>query len=508
MSMLRALAMVGSAGLAGYQKGMDDKKEQEDRDEERVWRKEQRDRQRKDWAEQDAEKQRIANAAQDVAPVEVKQDRPETMDNRDVGQAGEQALPTAGYDVQGTRYIDRAKAAEGAAKANTPQAKTQRMAAAMQQRSPERAMQLIASARQAEASDMQIERGKIELANEKFESDLNSARTPEALADLISQSQGDNENGAVKVKIIPSADGKGLAMVRVNVDGTVSPAGRTFANLDELKMEMSRRVTPAQRLAHYEGARRYEEELKLKKEAEARRAKTETRMAVAQERTAAAAEAKRAPATVTPDSTFDVKTATIEAQNRIKAMRDERAASGKPMSAQEEAVELQNTIAAYKAVHTQRFIAGAIGSALTKAASDPKAYASEYEAALAMGATPAALTAMGHKPPPGLAAPGAAAPAPAAAATPARPAPGPAAAPAPAAQAQEVPEGATLDAARQRKQAARQTLAAYGSVQRQKDPQGFARAQAELAAASAEADAAEQAWNKVATRMMMVQQGR
>jgi hypothetical protein len=508
MSMLRVLSMVGSAGLSGYQRGMDEKKAREEQDEERAWKREQRDRQRKEWADADTEKQRIANAGRDVEAVEVKETRPDTMDNSDVGQPGEAPLPTAGYDVQGKRYADRAAAGAAAAAANTPQAKATRMAGALQQRSPERAMAYSASARQAEAAELQITEAKQRAADAEWERGLSKVKDENQLADFLSSSHGDMQGGAIRTTAVRSADGKTFTFNRVNEDGTTTPMTKPFASLDEARMELSRRITPEQRLAHAEGIRRYNEELKLKQEAEARRGKHEDRMLANSDRMVQLA-ARRgaggdgAATALTPDATFDLKTATAEAQNRIKAMRDERAASGKPMTAKEEAIELQNTIAAYRQVHTNRFIEASINSALTKAASDPQAYAAEYQAALGLGATPQSLAAMGHK------APGGQAAAPVGAARPAAPqtamqraqAPAVTATP-PAAGAQELPEGVALDAARQRLEAARVALHGYGLAQRQKDPQGFQQAQAAYAAAQTEAAAAKQAWEQVATRMM------
>lgn len=509
MSMLRALSMVGSAGLSGYQRGIDEKKADAERDEDRKWRQEQRDRQRKEWADADAEKQRIADAAQDVQPVEIKETRPDTMDDRDVGQAGEAPLPTAGYDVQGKRYAEQAAAATAATAANAPQAKATRMASALQLRSPERAMAYTASARQAEAADLQINEAKQRAADAEWERGLSRVKDENQLAEFLSGSHGDMQGGKVRTTAVRSADGKTFTFNRVNEDGTTTPMTKPFASLDEARMELSRRVTPEQRLAHAEGVRRYNEELQLKKDAEARRVKHEERMLANSNRMVELA-AKRGAAgdgggaALTPDATFDLKTATTEAQNRIKAMRDERAAQGKPMTAQEEAIELQNTIAAYREVHTNRFIRNSINSALTKAAGDPQAYAAEYQAALSLGATPASLAALGHKAPGGsAAAPAAQKPAQAAPQTAMQRAQAPAmaASPAPAGQ-QDLPEGIALDAARQRLEAASAALQRYGLVQRQKDPQGFQAAQAAYAAAQTEAATAKQAWEQAATRMM------
>ena len=408
MSMLRALAAVGGAAALGYQQGADEKRRREQQDEDRAWQTEQRARQRKDWAEADAEKERLAAASQDVKPTEVKADKPDTMDNRDVGQAGEAPLPTAGYDVQGQRYAGRAEAEAAAGKENTEEGRSTRMARALEARSPERAAQLRAATRQGKAADLSIAEATQRQADAKWERDLGGVTTPDELASLLSASHGDMEQGKVQLKAVPNADGKTFDIHRVGDNGQTFPSGNKFASLDEARMLLSRRVTPEQRLAHYEGIRRYEEQLKLAKQTQDRADKAEERRA-GHERRMEGLMSQRingaAPQALTPDATFDLKTATAEAQARIKAIRDERAAAGKPMTAQEEAVELQNTIAAYKQVHTQRFVQGAITSALTRAKADPQAYAAEYRVALAGGATPDVLAGMGF-PAPGGALPG------------------------------------------------------------------------------------------------------
>lgn len=429
MSMLRALAAVGGAAAVGYQQGTENLRKRKQEDEDRAWQNEQRDRQRKEWGDADAEKQRVANAAQDVAPVEIKETKPDTMDNRDVGQPGEQALPTAGYDVQGQRFTDQAQATKAAAAQNTDQGRATRMAKALDARSPERAMQLRSAARQGEAADLQIGEARQKAADTQWDRDLAGVSSLDDLSKLLSDSHGDMTSGKTRVKALPNADGKTFDLHRVNPDGSTTPSGNSFANLDEARMMLSKRVTPEQRLAHYEGIRRYNETLKLHQDEAQARLKHQDRMASIAERGAKAqertADLAATPRPITPESTFDIKTATSQAQDRIKALREERLAAGKPLTAKEEAAELQNTIAAYKQVHVQKFVEQSINSSLTASKADPQAYAADYQTALQLGASPQMLAAMGHQPPPGMnlpaGAPGTSAVQPAAAPAPAQP---------------------------------------------------------------------------------------
>lgn len=102
-----------------------------------------------------------------------------------------------------------------------------------------------------------------------------------------------------------------------------------------------------------------------------------------------------------PEATFDSKTAAKIAEDRVKAMQEAAAADGKPMSAQQVAAAYQEQFSALRSEHVRTEVSGMVRRALTKAESDPKQYAAEYDEALAMGFNEQALAQMGFKPPPG-----------------------------------------------------------------------------------------------------------
>jgi hypothetical protein len=177
-------------------------------------------------------RQDMGNAAAEVAPVEIKQDRPDTMDNRDVGQPGEQALPTAGYDVAGKRFTDRGQAATAAAAANTPQAVTTRMAdVAMRNGEPLKAQQLRTGAMQEQTAQFQLNDAMRADIDAKFNADLRANVTDwDSLDKFVSESAGDGHGGQIKVKSVVSADGKTRVVNVVGPDGKLHPTEKVIPN--------------------------------------------------------------------------------------------------------------------------------------------------------------------------------------------------------------------------------------------------------------------------------------
>ncbi|CAN7467802.1 transglycosylase SLT domain-containing protein [Variovorax sp. LjRoot175] len=83
-----------AAGVDGYLRGKRIVRDREEDEENKKWRDETRSRQRKAWAEEDDLKSSLKNASRPVALEEGAGGvlKPDYMDNRDVGQAGEKAL--------------------------------------------------------------------------------------------------------------------------------------------------------------------------------------------------------------------------------------------------------------------------------------------------------------------------------------------------------------------------------------------------------------------------------
>lgn len=174
----------------------------------------------------------MGRAAATVEPVEVKQDRPDTMDNRDVGQPGEAALPTAGYDVAGKRFATKDEATTAAAAANTPQAVTTRMSdVLMRNGDPVQAQKLRVGAMEEQTAQFKLNDAMRADIDARFNADLQAnVKDFGSLADFISNSAGDGLNGKLKVKFVPSADGKTQVLNVVGPDGTLTPTERVVPN--------------------------------------------------------------------------------------------------------------------------------------------------------------------------------------------------------------------------------------------------------------------------------------
>jgi hypothetical protein len=200
-------------------------------------------------------RQDMGNAAAEVVPVEVKQDRPETMDNRDVGQPGEAPLPTAGYDVGGKRFTDRTQATAAATEQNTPQAVTARMAdVQMRNGEPLKAQQLRTGAMTEQATKYQLNDAERLDITAKFNTDLQaSVKDWDSLDKFVSDSAGDGQGGKIKIKSVVSADGKTRVVNVIAPDGTLTPTGKVIPNTPDglalAKAELAR-MPVQQQLAH------------------------------------------------------------------------------------------------------------------------------------------------------------------------------------------------------------------------------------------------------------------
>lgn len=225
--------------IEGVLMGMAARTRQQTDAEDRAYLKKKREQEEEDRAFAMSERQRavqlrtdMGRAAATVEPVEVKEARPDTMDNRDVGQAGEAPLPTAGYDVAGKRFATKEEAAAAATAANTPQAITARMAdVAMRNGDPVQAQKLRVGAMEEQTAQFKLNDAQRADIDARFNADLQaSVKDFGSLADFISNSAGDGLNGKLKVKFVPSADGKTQVLNVVGADGTLTPTERVVPN--------------------------------------------------------------------------------------------------------------------------------------------------------------------------------------------------------------------------------------------------------------------------------------
>lgn len=141
---------------------------------------------------------------------------PDTMDNRDVGQPGEQPVQPGGYQVQGKNFTDRAQAEIALSAANSPQAKGERVALALEGRS-----------KPLEA--LQYRQHADKFADEAWERGLREAMTRghDGIAEFMTRAQGGVLKGKT-IKAVPDADGKTVTYHIAGGDGTSTPTRYTM----------------------------------------------------------------------------------------------------------------------------------------------------------------------------------------------------------------------------------------------------------------------------------------
>lgn len=121
-----------AAGVQGWQQGTRMREDAADRKADREWREESRSRQRDQWAQEDSLKDGLREAALPAEIVESGGVKPDTMDNRDVGQPGEAPIAAATFNVAGTDYATRPEALAAQQAYNSPQAMAGRVASEYQ----------------------------------------------------------------------------------------------------------------------------------------------------------------------------------------------------------------------------------------------------------------------------------------------------------------------------------------------------------------------------------------
>lgn len=240
-----SLALLAGLGT-GYMAQNDKERAQKLQQDEIDWRNNLRQR---DQAQYDADQKRKADlvtAAADVAPT------PEAgtatlgvdpsanaapMQGSGFGGVGTdpsaQPAPVATtYAVGDQTGMTKDAAAAAAASANAPTAQMARMSAALRANGdPMGAAQLDAQARQSQLGDIQLTAAQRQQHQQDFNDHLLGALPGghSALAQFISESDGDGHGGKLQAKAVPSADGKSVTYEFTRPDGTVKK-GPTFSN--------------------------------------------------------------------------------------------------------------------------------------------------------------------------------------------------------------------------------------------------------------------------------------
>lgn len=293
MSIGRALAMLG-AGLNGFAstKLENDRRDREEKrkDEDAAWREKTRQRQEVQWQREDADyaaKKADEDAARGaMAPVEV---TPELTPD----QQGPQAF-MAGT----TAFGDPAAAKAAADKMNVPSARMARAAAAV--RDPMMSATLSKQAQEAEVSSMALDAARRKEVDDAYNRDLfTSVSDWSTLEQFVNGTKGDGQGGELKIKAVPTSDGKSISILRVGKDGKTVATPFTFENtqagLQTAVGIIGMRLSPEQKLSHLQAAaksdeerRRWDQDFGLRKKDSETRAVREERMARAYETTAAA----------------------------------------------------------------------------------------------------------------------------------------------------------------------------------------------------------------------------
>ena len=161
-----------------------------------------------------------------------------------------------GNGIGAKDFATRGLADTAATQQATPQARRTRMADLAAQGNTF-ASTALTNDMQREASQMTINKGHREEANQVFDQGIKTALQtggPQALADFMSNSPADGQGGAIKFKAVISPDGKSWQMNRVGDDGSITPFSQSFAS-DEggmaiAGMMLSRAVPDSEKVKH------------------------------------------------------------------------------------------------------------------------------------------------------------------------------------------------------------------------------------------------------------------
>jgi len=250
MSMSALVRALGAAagGISDGIRKNEDRKRQQQRDQ---WEAEDRAFSMSERARAVRMRDETAAAA---APVAVQQVEPAgpVMPGAE-GAAGQPLAPIP--TVQGKVYDSQDAAAKAADEANAPPAVARRMADVAQRNGdPVRAQQLRTGAMQEQAAKLKLSADERAELDARFNADLQANVTDWNSFDrFTSDSAGDGQGGKLKLKSVPTADGKSMVVNVIQPDGTLRPTSKVFPNsADGLALATAElaRLPPDKKLAH------------------------------------------------------------------------------------------------------------------------------------------------------------------------------------------------------------------------------------------------------------------
>jgi hypothetical protein len=374
------------------------------------------------------ERARIVKQRDDTAAAAAPTTVDETPVAMPIGSRDEPRPPEdVGIRAAGKTFTNRADADKAAAEYNAEPAVAKRVAGVARMAGDYAGSQQVMNlSRQGQLADMQLDEAQAAHLNKLFDDNLQKLGTHDDIANAISQS---TLGGSLKVKPVPSADGKRVEYHRVNEDGSTTPTGQSFPVGDkgvlEAKLVMARLTPVSQKLDYLHKQSEVERtqgnldrdftqrkgesdrDYQLRKDEADRRAKHDRAMLAndgARLNLARMAATKDAageePVPATPDSTFDRKTATDIAKDQVQKEADLAREAGKGvMTGAQIAKRVDEIVQAQFDRHAARFDQAAIVKQLWNTQADPAAYAANFEKAQKYGIPLGELAKMGFKPP-------------------------------------------------------------------------------------------------------------
>lgn len=353
-------------------------------------------------------RQDLADAA---APVVAKQ----------TAKAGELTVGANGPELAGAdqfsagvgnNFLTMAEAQAAAPKANTQPMKLTRMSDALERHGEvDKALALRASGRQEQLAQSQLDEAQARELDSRFDRELMGLSSHDDIASLVS---GSNLGGSLKLKAVPTPDGKRVAYVRINPDGTQTATPYSFGadaeGLRLAKLELSKLTPQHQKLDYLfrlsQAQQRTEQDQRdyelRKRQVDSEIGARGAQLGLDRQRLALMSAQGEQQQALTPEATFDRKAAFQRAQEFMMAKHKELADSGKPGLTPQQALGMVNDMvnAQYRE-HQNAVLAGAAARKLSAASSSPQAYAEAYAKVVAAGLGADVLRGMGFPPPAG-----------------------------------------------------------------------------------------------------------
>lgn len=206
-----------------------------------------------------AEKAALKDAATPASVQPEQQATGVSADSMDMDQpaaAADASAPATRYKVGANTFADKGVAEKTADDYNAPSAVRKRLSTLAAQGNAGASTALQANIASTEG-EMKITKAQREEANSVFDQGLRTALQsggPQGLAQFMSDSKADGQDGAMKFQAQVSPDGKSWQMTQVGTDGTAKPFGKVFANdeagMAEAGLMLSRSVSDESKVKH------------------------------------------------------------------------------------------------------------------------------------------------------------------------------------------------------------------------------------------------------------------